>query len=53
MADTVVARPWMRCQGHVACDISRLYHLLSVSTRFTQPQACGSRSVNDVEISTS
>ena len=32
MADAVVARPWMCCQGHVAHGTSRLYHSVSVST---------------------
>ena len=53
MADAVVARPWMHCQDHVAHGTSRLYHLVSVSTRFTQPRACGPRCVNCVESSTS
>ena len=38
MADAVVARPWMHCQGHVAHGTSRLYHLVLVSTQFTQPR---------------
>ena len=39
MADALVARPRMHCQGHVAHGISRLYHEVEVSTRFTQPWA--------------
>ena len=53
MADTVVARPWMHCQGHVAHGTSWLYHSVSVSTQFIQPRACGPQCVNRVETSTS
>ena len=52
MADAVVARLWMRCQGHVAHDTSRLYHSVLVSMQFTQLWACGPRCVNRVETST-
>ena len=53
MAYTVVARSWMCCQGHIAHGTSRLYHLVSVSTWFTLPRACGSQCVNRIETSTS
>ena len=31
MAEAIVIRPWMHCQGHVAHGTSRIYHSVSVS----------------------
>ena len=53
IASAVVAMWQIRWYGHVAHGISRLYHSVSVSTRFTQPRASGPRCVNRVETSTS
>ena len=53
MANAIVARPKMCCQGHVAHGTSQVYHSVSVSTRFTQPRASGPRCVNHVETSLS
>ena len=52
MADALVVRPRMRCQGHVAHGISRLHHSVR-SLCDTQPRAFGPRCVNRVETSTS
>ena len=50
IADATVAKPWMRSQDHVAHVTSRLYHSVSVPTRFAQPWASGPWCVNHVEI---
>ena len=43
----------MRCQSHVAHGTSQLYHLVLVSTQFTQPRASGLQCVNHTETATS
>ena len=45
MADAVVARPQMCCQGHVAHGTSQLHHSVLVSTQFTQPRFSGALGV--------
>ena len=50
VADAIVARPKMCCQGQVAHGTSRLYHSVLVSTRFTQPRASVCKSHRDLYI---
>ena len=52
MSDAVVARMWMRCQGHVAHGTSRLHtSVRSLRLHHLGPAALGS--VNRVETCTS